>query len=1185
MHSFVTGADHRPGVCSMQFQILEAGQATGFGQLSSDSWTAQAALSSRSTIVTPPLPLNLSCSCFRVQKWPQAPPKVSLIFKICIVLPFSAGKMKNESLAQACGLVVEMLLSWIRFLLPAPAPASCQWTQSRGAVDSLQRFSSLPAYLPTSLRISHADEAFFLKEANQDITRNASLQARAEPLFIYRARSPPLLNASYGPFWAARLIPQELLVPPTPFGSAENFPFNWRLRSHILESSIYSNRPKVQTLFYVAGMGWGEDDPDDHLPCVKMFAFPETREVAASCRLQGAPGLCVAELELLPEWFSSGLDLEPEEEIPALLGGTAMELFFTLYAADGAGQCPLEEEGQWENRIHAGPEGAPQAQPARERVGSVVVYPTQDDLKWSLLSLDDNLVLSVPLNLVHEGDTATFSVSLTSGSAADQFTLRIKAAAGVRITAVRVSEEDQWTVQEEIEQDGAQTTASLACVGHPPDVQSRVNGSFYEILQVDFGSTQQWPGCSSNYLAGGVPSEDTVSALVVSEVFVSQTTFVGIVPLAMDTELLNTAILTGKPVSVPVRVVGVQEDGSVVHVSESVECRSADEDVIKVSDNCDSIFVNGKEMKSKVDTIVNFTHQHFTSQLEVTVWAPRLPLQIEISDTELSQIKGWRIPVAPNRRPTRESEDEEDEEKKGRGCSLQYQHAVVRVLTQFVTESPDLGQLTYMLGPDWQFDITDLVTEFMKVEEPKVAQLQEGRTLAGREPGITTVQVLSPLSDSILAEKTVIVLEDRVTIAELGVQLVAGLSLSLQPHRADKRALVSIATAQDVLQAPQQEAIVSSWILFSDGSVTPLDIYDPKDFSVTVSSLDEMVVSVQPNLQSQWPVVVAEGEGQGPLIKLEMMISEPCQKTKRKSVLAVGKGNVKVRFEPSAGEHQGGSNDIEGVSRDYKDHLGNSIERGGNQERAVQEWPPRGAPAGRQDRNRSTTPQPPVEAKDQKFLRSGGADAFTSYPTQGKLPDPNNPSDLTVTSRGLTDLEIGMYALLCVFCLAILVFLINCVAFAWKYRHKRFAVSEQGNIPHSHDWVWLGNEVELLENPVDITLPSEECTTVVDRGLQFEERNFLLNGSSQKTFHSHLLRPSDYGYEKDMKSEPVNPSGPKRKRVKFTSYTTILPEDGGPYTNSILFDSDDNIKWVCQDVGLGGSADFRDYMERLQDQM
>lgn len=92
-------------------------------------------------------------------------------------------------------------------------------------------------------------------------------------------------------------------------------------------------------------------------------------------------------------------------------------------------------------------------------------------------------------------------------------------------------------------------------------------------------------------------------------------------------------------------------------------------------------------------------------------------------------------------RPTRESEDEEDEEKKGRGCSLQYQHATVRVLTQFVAEAPDLSQLSYMLGPDWQFDITDLVTDFMKVEEPRIAQLQGGRTLVGREPGITTVQV------------------------------------------------------------------------------------------------------------------------------------------------------------------------------------------------------------------------------------------------------------------------------------------------------------------------------------------------------------------------------------------------------------------------------------------------------------
>ncbi|XP_070256062.1 transmembrane protein 132B [Myotis yumanensis] len=921
-----------------------------------------------------------------------------------------------------------------------------------------------------------------------------------------------------------------------------------------------------------------------------MFAFPEAREVAASCRLRGAPGLCVAELELLPEWFSSGLDLEPEEEVPALLGGTALELFFSLYPADPAGRCPLDAEATWANHIHAGPEAPPPAPPARQRIGSVVVYPTQDDLRWSPLRLDRNVVLSVPLNLVREGGTATFLVSLAGGAVADHFTLRIKAAAGVKIVAVRVSSEEQWAVQEEIDNSGAQATATLTCAGPRPDPQGRVNGSLAEILQVDLGVD------NSSDLAGAqpvtwqveYPAEDAAGELVVSEIFVSQTSFVGIVPLAMDTEILNTAILTGKAVSVPVKVVAVEEDGSVVAVAEALECRSADEDIVKVSERCDSVFVNGKEMRGRVDTPVSFTHQHFTAQLEVTVWAPRLPLQIEISDTELSQVKGWRVPVAPNQRPTRESEDEEDEERKGRGCSLQYQHALVRVLTQFVAEAPDLGRLSHLLGPDWQLDITDLVAGFLKVEEPRVAQLQGGRTLAGREPGITSVQVLSPLSDSILAEKTVTVLEDRVAIADLGVQLVAGLSLSLQPHRDDRRAIVATVTAQDLLQAPGQEAIVSSWILFSDGAVTPLDIYDPQDFSVSVSSLDEMVASVRANLQPQWPVVAAEGEGQGPLVKLEMLISEPCQKTKRKSVLAAGKGHVKVKFDPHVDRGHGGTNDIEGVSREYQDPLSNSIPRGGGRDGAAPGWPPHGAPAGHRDSaNRSATPPPsPLGRKDAKRLQSGSPDAFTSFPTQGRSQGPNPAAgELTVASRGLTDLEIGMYALLGVFCLAILVFLVNCVAFAWKYRHKRFAVSEQGALPHSHDWVWLGHEVELLESPVDVTLPSEECAPGLDRGLPFEEGSFLLNGGSQEALPSQLLRPPEYVYEKDPRRPPPTPSGPKRKRVKFTSYTTILPEEGGPYTDSILFHGEEGIQWVCPDLGRGDPRDFRDYVERLRDQM
>lgn len=65
----------------------------------------------------------------------------------------------------------------------------------------------------------------------------------------------------------------------------------------------------------------------------------------------------------------------------------------------------------------------------------------------------------------------------------------------------------------------------------------------------------------------------------------------------------------------------------------------------QVSDRCDYVFVNGKEMKGKVKMMVNFTYGYLSAQLELNVWIPRLPLQIEVSDTDLSQIRGWRVPI------------------------------------------------------------------------------------------------------------------------------------------------------------------------------------------------------------------------------------------------------------------------------------------------------------------------------------------------------------------------------------------------------------------------------------------------------------------------------------------------------------------------------------------------------------
>uniref|UniRef100_A0A674K8S1 Transmembrane protein 132D n=1 Tax=Terrapene triunguis TaxID=2587831 RepID=A0A674K8S1_9SAUR len=619
--------------------------------------------------------------------------------------------------------------------------------------------------------------------------------------------------------------------------------------------------------------------------------------------------------------------------------------------------------------------------------------------------------------------------------------------------------------------------------------------------------------------------------------------------------------------------------------------------LLQVSDRCDYVFVNGKEMKGKVNVIVNFTYQHLTAPLEMTVWVPRLPLQIEISDTELNQIKGWRVPIISNKRPARDSDDEEEDERKGRGCTLQYQHAMVRVLTQFVAEPSDpSGQLSYLLGSDWQVDITELVSDFMQVEEPRIAKLQGGQVLIGQELGMTTIQILSPLSDAILAEKTVTVLDEKVTITDLGVQLVTGLSLSLQLSSGSNKAIFATAVAQELLQSPKQEASISCWVQFSDGAVMPLDIYDVKDFSLIATSLDEKVVSIHHDPTFKWPVIAAETEGQGTLVKVEMVISEPCQKSKRKSILAVGSGSIKVKFGQSDANPNISDSKPSGAGVHLENHASDRRQKTTLQDRARPDGQYYSSSSvGRMEGKGTTTDRSILSKKedreslldDDSHLQNIPID-FTSFPAQVDLPRSNGDleeNDLVQSPRGLSDLEIGMYALLGVFCLAILVFLINCVTFALKYRHKQVPFEEQEGMSHSHDWVGLSNRTELLENHINFSSQQDECITAIDRGVDFEESKYLLNTNAQKNVNGQVFRSSDSTFieGKEQKSEPTASPTSKRKRVKFTTFTTISSDDGCPTVNSILMSSEDDIKWVCQDMDLGECKELRNYMERLHE--
>ncbi|NXK13093.1 T132A protein, partial [Herpetotheres cachinnans] len=189
-----------------------------------------------------------------------------------------------------------------------------------------------------------------------------------------------------------------------------------------------------------------------------------------------------------------------------------------------------------------------------------------------------------------------------------------------------------------------------------------------------------------------------------------------------ELEILNTAPLTGVPRAVPVKLVAVEAGGGVAELTEPPGCESADKQVLQVSDACDAVFVGGKESRGARGARVDFWSRRLHASLRFTVWAPLLPLRVQLGDTALEQVRGWRLPGGPESAPAEAEEPGEEAERRARGCRPQYQRTAVRVLAHFVAHPLDGGRhLAYLPGPDWLLDVTHLVASRTRVQDPRVA--------------------------------------------------------------------------------------------------------------------------------------------------------------------------------------------------------------------------------------------------------------------------------------------------------------------------------------------------------------------------------------------------------------------------------------------------------------------------------
>ncbi|XP_029108654.1 transmembrane protein 132D-like [Scleropages formosus] len=983
-----------------------------------------------------------------------------------------------------------------------------------------------PWILPVSYQVLNA-EHFLLRPADPELGGVGSPQKKIQPLVLYRSRRPPSVNATYGPLSAVRPVPTSLFRPPA-----------WDVRPFVMSHRILSSEPKVRVLFYLAGgrgpggrgSSWGAESGSI---CVTAYGFQETREVRGYCSLWSHSGVCVVELEPEPTWFGPA---------SGQTKGNVAELYYRT-RLNARGGCSAEDSGKGG--------GARKLQATlMQRIGSVLLLqatPTSPSL--TQLQLGNAVVIQTSSRPLRKTDVATFYVSTCGSASIDHFTLRATTKRGVSFSRARPSSQQLWDT---VLEPGASGTVSVVCQRKAGVTGKRLVTSSCEVLQLDFETEDLSSQVEAQEIRWWLELRGAQGGRHegILRIYTTQRDYVGLAPLVADTELINTAVLTGKRVTVPVRTVAVERDGSITDVSNSIDCQSTDEDVLKVSERCDYVYVNGKETRGRVKVPVNFTYSYLSAQLHVSVWMPQLPLQIQVSDSELNQIKGWRVPIAAGKRAGWDSKEEE-EARQGRGCSLQFQHALVRVVTQLEAESQQPGQSpARFLGGDWLMDVTRLVHYFLKVADPRVARLQQGTVLAGRTVGVTSLQVLSPLSNSLLAEKTVKVLEDRVSIVDMGVQVVSALSLSLQLSPGSNRVIVATATTPEVLNTPKQEAAICFWIRCSDGSLTPLDAYDSSSYVLAVTSLDEDVVSVRKDPL----VVMAKAEGQGMLLRAELLIAEGCQKSKRKSLLAVGSGSLAVKFGPEGerGSDKDSDYGSDGQDLQFKPKttvigLTNSaglrlssspanrmqssvgsvstIAQSAGEDVAGEEATNRGDG----DLSRKGTTMTESISTTHGNRRKGTSNLLEL----GKGPNrgaSNTEEDPVHMLRPLSDLEVGMYALLGVFCLAILIFLVNCTSHFLREGRRRPPKQATETPGHKHHWVWLG-EQEPSNSP---SHKGEPCGHVA-------------RPSSAKGEPARVSPPADPAREsmgpfqaKPTHVEPPHPSPTsKRKRVHFTTFSTL----------------------------------------------
>ncbi|TRY89975.1 hypothetical protein DNTS_001696 [Danionella cerebrum] len=809
--------------------------------------------------------------------------------------------------------------------------------------------------------------------------------------------SKPQLHATFGSYTVAQVM-SEAIPPLTPPVTASLLTKSvlWEMKGDRGE------RFRVRILFHMRG-------DVSRGACVTLHAFKQTEEQKASCIPQPPFGLCLVTLTLPSDWF------EPKENTKANLDQISKSRLWSRHRS----------RSRIRGRRHPPVPGGHRPQSDSIQLYYSFFYKnlevktgTQNCMEDILQPTERKLYYIAPVGLEDQENTVT---KQSPGCLDNQ------------------EEETFWLDSNVL----VVYSKGPVGAGQPVRVLNRNFGTAMTI------TASWWVEYSTRTFS--------VSPNGVATSYFSFTDreVVGIATISETNYIINTAILTSEPVSLPVVVLAVALDGKASDVTTAVKCHSANEDIAKVSHDCSVAFVDGSESGSgSICVELEFSLGMLTGSLCVTVWTPVVPLHVSLSDSILSPISGWNF----------YSEN---------GCEPVYQRSTVQVLAQFSAQSAAQGTPSYMLGSsDWFVDVTDLIHDWLRIEDPSIAALNKQNHLIGLKPGITSVYVISSQWDGVLGRTNVIVTSEPVTPDGLSVQLVGGLGLSINSSPSHASIVTATVNAHNTLYNLGQEASISVWIQFDDDSSTVVSAFNGTPYTLRLYSLAESVIVVTPVPSQQ---ILAQGDGGGPLVKAELLVStcepgsnhvemEVIYKGREVKRLAKGSGwirvNLNMDFWPIDGEETNFEmHDVIDMLVENNKDLYDNFEDAQNTE--------------------NTT-----------YVYDSSNDIFRRKDLEQAVLIPNHKERAVYISPGVEkerkdvktadrQVEIGIGVVLALLCLSSVLFLVNCLPCTLKeYKNRERQVANvKDNVEEDVD----SEEQEETGNEgtrhIDVVIAKEDCMT------------------------------------------------------------------------------------------------------------